>query len=219
MSDSLLRNSTMKYTGIILDVDGTIWNTTPLTAAAWNKAIASCRAPVPLVTDAILKTQFGKTMDVIADNLFSGVIGEKRSELLKCCYQNEHEALVENTKDITYDGVVKTIAKLHTQIPFYVVSNCQKGYIELMLEKTGMTSFVTDTECFGNTGKGKADNIALLVQRNHIEKPVYVGDTQGDCDSCKQAGVPFMWASYGFGTADLFVAKLQTFSEIKKYIA
>src|SRR5574344_1821079 len=102
MSDSLLRNSTMKYTGIILDVDGTIWNTTPLTAAAWNRAIASCRAPVPLVTDAILKTQFGKTMDVIADNLFSGVTGEQRVELLKRCYQNEHEALVQNTQDITY---------------------------------------------------------------------------------------------------------------------
>src|SRR5574344_864317 len=199
----------MKYTGIILDVDGTIWNTTPLTAAAWNRAIAFCKAPVPEVTAAILQTQFGKTMDVIADNLFSAVTGEQRAELLKKCYEEEHKALIANEKNIMYDRVFQTIQKLHEVIPFYVVSNCQKGYIELMLGKTHMESFVKDIECFGNTGNGKAENIALLVKRNHIEKPVYVGDTQGDCDSCKQAGVPFMWASYGFGTADLFVAKLQ----------
>lgn len=208
----------MKYNGIILDVDGTIWNTTSLTATAWNRAIAFCKAPVQKVTDRILKKQFGKTMDVIADNLFSGVVGEERDDLLKKCYEEEHKALIENEKDITYTGVVQTISELSKEIPIYIVSNCQKGYIELMLEKTGMTSFITDSECFGNIGKGKAENISLLIARNGITKPVYVGDTQGDCDACKKAGVPFIWASYGFGTADAYCAKLHLFSDIKEII-
>jgi phosphoglycolate phosphatase len=29
-----------------------------------------------------------------------------------------------------------------------------------------------------------------------------VGDTQGDCDACRQAGVPFIYAEYGFGDVD-----------------
>ena len=63
----------MKYSGIILDVDGTIWNTTALIVTAWNKAIAECNAPVPKVTEAVIKTQFGKTMNVIADIFLAAV--------------------------------------------------------------------------------------------------------------------------------------------------
>lgn len=202
-----------------MDVDGTIWNTTALIVTAWNKAIAECNAPVPKVTEAVIKTQFGKTMNVIADNLFgSRLTGDARAELLKKCYEEENFILKKNNEDISYPGVVQTIKSLSAEIPLYIVSNCQKGYIELMMEKTGITPFITDCECYGNTGNGKAQNIALLVKRNTIAKPVYVGDTQGDCDECRKISVPFMWASYGFGTADFYVAKLSCFSEIKQHL-
>ncbi len=46
----------------------------------------------------------------------------------------------------------------------------------------------------------KADNIRLIMERNHLEQVVYVGDTQMDADACKAAGVPIVFASYGFGT-------------------
>ena len=32
----------IKTDGIILDIDGTLWNTTGVVAKAWNKAIADC---------------------------------------------------------------------------------------------------------------------------------------------------------------------------------
>ena len=32
-----------------------------------------------------------------------------------------------------------------------------------------------------------------------MKSPVYVGDTMGDFLSCRKAGVPFVFASYGFG--------------------
>lgn len=60
----------MKIDSIILDVDGTIWNTTVIVAEAWNFAIDKLYPQVPHVTGTILKGQFGKTMNVIADNLF-----------------------------------------------------------------------------------------------------------------------------------------------------
>lgn len=60
----------MKFDGIILDVDGTIWNTTEIVAQAWNRAIDESFPQVPHVTADILKGQFGKTMDVIGNNLF-----------------------------------------------------------------------------------------------------------------------------------------------------
>ena len=86
-----------KFDGLILDVDGTIWNTTGIVAEAWNKTIDDSFPQVPHVTADILKGQFGKTMDVIADNLF-GVLSEAdKKELMKKCCVGEQKALLENT--------------------------------------------------------------------------------------------------------------------------
>ena len=177
----------MKYDSIILDVDGTIWDTTPVVAKAWNHAIEELYPKVPRVTADILKGQFGKTMDVIADNLF-GVLSEAdKKELMKKCCVGEQKALLENTVDITYEGVLQTLNRLYEKIPLFIVSNCQSGYIELVMKKNGITNLIKDIECFGNTGKSKAENIKLVVSRNGLKNPVYVGDTQGDCDACKKS--------------------------------
>ncbi len=57
-----------------------------------------------------------------------------------------------------------------------------------------------DIECWGNTGLGKAENIKLVIQRNHVNKAVYVGDTMGDYNSALEAGADFIHAAYGYGT-------------------
>ena len=89
----------------------------------------------------------------------------------------------------------------------FIVSNCQSGYIELFLKKTGLAPYVTDTECFGDTGMKKAENIRLVVARNGLQQPVYVGDTKGD-------GVPFVHAVYGFGRAVQPEAVIETFPKL-----
>lgn len=189
-----------KYDAIILDIDGTIWNTTGIVAVAWNKAIDMCKAPVKKLVAEDLQKQFGKPMDAIADSLWPNLSSEEKRVLLANCESEEQIAVRDCPLDITYPGVVETIKNLASKNNFYVVSNCQDGYIELMLEKTGLVDCVKDFECFGRTGKGKAENIMMLVQRNQLMAPVYVGDTAGDRDACLQAGVPFIWAKYGFGS-------------------
>ena len=47
----------------------------------------------------------------------------------------------------------------------------------------------------------KGQNISLLMERNGIKSAVYVGDTEGDEKAARFAGIPFIWASYGFGKA------------------
>ena len=208
-----------KFDSIILDVDGTIWNTTDIVAGAWNLAIDKLFPSVPHVTGDILKGQFGKTMEVIADNLFTGLDKAQKTQLMEECCNQEQIALKENTLDITYEGVVDTIRELHASgVPLFIVSNCQKGYIEVVIAKNQITDYITDFECYGNNGNGKADNIKLLCERNNLHSPFYVGDTQGDADACKEAGVPFVWAAYGFGTADEYYMKIESFKELKNVI-
>ena len=52
------------------------------------------------------------------------------------------------------------------------------------------------------------------MERNGIEKAVYVGDTQGDCDASRAAGIPFVWASYGFGQPNTYTYKIQSLSQL-----
>ena len=202
------------FDSIILDIDGTIWNTTPIVSLAWNKAIQLAGFNLPPVRPELLQKEFGKTMNVIADDLWPSLDAQQKKQLMDLCCRQEQIALNENTCDITYSGVVESVKKLSSSFGIYVVSNCQSGYIELTLKKTGLTPYVKDFECYGRTGKGKKDNLLLLVSRNELKKPVYIGDTQGDCDSCKNAGIPFIWASYGFGQADSYIAKLDSFSDV-----
>ena len=82
------------------------------------------------------------------------------------------------------------------------MSNCQSGYIELFMEKTGCASYVTDHLCPGDTGLLKADNIRRIVDGHGLKYPVYVGDTVMDRDACLAADCPFVFAAYGFGTID-----------------
>lgn len=200
---------------IILDVDGTIWNTTEIVSVAWNKAIDSLGYHAQKVNAQVLQKEFGKTMEVIALDLWPNLNSTEREVLLSRCCSEEQEALRQNTLDITYPTVKETVQEMSARHPFFVVSNCQSGYIELMLQKTGLAPYIQDFECYGRTKKGKTDNLLLLIARNNIKAPVYVGDTQGDADSCKQAHVPFVWASYGFGVADFYKAALHSFSDLK----
>lgn len=197
-----------------MDIDGTLWNTTGVVADAWNKAIADCGYDAALVNASGLQKEFGKPMNVIADDLWPALSQEQKKILMKQCCVREQEAIESNTKDITFPAVRDTIKALAKKFNLYIVSNCQAGYIELTMRKNGIEPCVRDHECYGNTGLGKADNLRLLVQRNAIKAPVYVGDTQGDADACREAGVKFIWASYGFGSVQEFAAKIDRFDQL-----
>lgn len=204
----------IKTDGIILDIDGTLWNTTGVVAKAWNKAIADCGFDADQVNASGLQKEFGKPMNVIADDLWPALSQEQKDLLMKQCCVREQEALKENHEDISYPAVRDTIKALAQKFRLYIVSNCQSGYIELTMEKNKIADYIKDHECYGDTGMGKADNLRLLVRRNGIKAPVYVGDTQGDADACREAGVKFVWAGYGFGSVQEFAAKVDRFDQL-----
>lgn len=206
------------FDSIILDIDGTIWNTTGVVSVAWNKAISEHCPKAKKVNAQMLQKEFGKPMNEIADHLWQDLTKEEKDILLSYCCTEEQIALKNNTLDLCYPNVIETIKELSPDINFYIVSNCQNGYIELMLEKTNLAPYIKDFECYGRTGKGKAENILMLASRNQLIHPVYIGDTQGDCDACFQSGVSFIFAAYGFGSASNYYEKITDFSQLKHLI-
>ena len=198
---------------IIFDVDGTIWDSTESVAASWNKAIRESSDLDLTLEPVSLSRVFGKTMTEIADALFPALETDKRMKLLDICFDEENRYL-EGHPGTLYPGVADTIRDLSQKYPLYIVSNCQCGYIEVMLRTTGLEPYIKDHLCFGETQVSKGETILMLMEKNGLKSPVYVGDTQGDADSCKVAGIPFIFAEYGFGSVPDAITCIHTFSEL-----
>ena len=73
-----------------------------------------------------------------------------------------------------------------------------------------------DYECPGRTGLSKGENNKIIIERNQLMNAVYVGDTKGDAESAKVAGIPFIFANYGFGDVDEYQYKINSFEELLK---
>ena len=183
---------------LIFDVDGTIWDTTPVVEKAWNAALDECGLSYAHVTADTLKSLFGLPMKVIIERILPNEPDEVRAKFKPLCY-NYEESYVERESGKLYPKMAETLEKLAEKYPLFIVSNCQSGYIELLLRKTGFAPYFKDFTCNGDTGLLKDENIKLIAKRNNLKSPVYVGDTQGDADACAKAGVPIVYASYGFG--------------------
>ena len=88
-----------------------------------------------------------------------------------------------------------------------------------MLETTGMSPYITDHLCPGDTGLAKAANIRAIVDKYHLNSPVYVGDTAGDLAASREAGAAFVFASYGFGSVNDYDAVIDRPLDLLKLVS
>lgn len=118
-----------------------------------------------------------------------------------------------------FDGLEDTLKKLREMGYFLaIVSNCQMGYIEAFLQYHKLGAYFDDTENYGRNLQDKDVNIRLVVERNHLDKAVYVGDIMGDYNSTMKAGLPFIHAAYGFGTVPEGTPRIRDIRELPEIV-
>lgn len=204
-------------TGLIFDMDGTLWDSSENVAASWTEKMHELGYDRPDITREDIMNVMGLTMDRIADKIFGDLPKDERMELLDTCCQYENEYLRKNG-GVLYPDLEKTLLRLKEKYHLYIVSNCQKGYIEAFLDYFGFWKYFDDIECYGNNLKEKGDNIALLAKRNSLERAFYIGDIQGDYDATMKAGLEFIHAAYGFGKIEQTVPELMNFYELPEML-
>lgn len=197
----------MKTQAIIFDLDGTLWDATVPTAAAWSQILQQHGKTVNADT---MRALCGLPMDEIMHRLELG----ERMALLPRLIEAEHR-LIEQEGASLYPYVIETLHKLNAFFPLFIVSNCQDGYIQLFLRKYQLGPLFQDFECWGRTGRSKGENIRSLMERNALHSAVYIGDTRGDEQAAHQANIPFIHAAYGFGRAE---APQETINELKELV-
>ena len=205
-----------KFDSIIFDLDGTLWDSTDTITQAWQTALD--KAPYmrnEVMTRERVRSITGMTYDKIFEKLFPHLDDTQRAEVQQLCSVSELDILHKKGGEL-YPNLTETLNYLGEKYKLYIVSNCQSGYIELFLDLHNMHPHFLAHQCYGTKGNPKADNIKDIVNDHGLKAPVYIGDTMGDYDSATKAGVPFIFALYGFGKVESGqVATIDSFEQLK----
>ena len=199
---------------ILFDLDGTLWDTVEGVVCSWNEVLAKHPEAHASLTVKDMASYMGKTTLEIARLMIPTITDEERVAIMDECAENEHEYLRAHRAFRLFDGIRETLPELCREYPLYIISNCESGYIELFLELTGFEAYFAGHTCPGDTGLTKGENIRLILQKHDIDRAFYLGDTTGDERATRIAGIPFVHAAYGFGTADAPDAVVQHFAEL-----
>ena len=187
--------------GIIFDMDGTLWDTTPLLHEVWNRVLQKYEETKGrYLSLEEIRGLMGKTMYEIGQATMPDVPVERQEEIFNGCIDAEDEELL-ITGGQLYEGLEETLRLLKPSYHLYIVSNGQENYARNFIDFYGFGDLIEDEETFGRTVLPKSENIKLMVKRNGLDDAVYVGDTRQDETSAREAGVRFIYASYGFGEA------------------
>ena len=204
----------MTYESLILDIDGTLWDSRGLVAEGFNLQLTEEGYPHLRVTVEDLTPLFGKVMQDLADTLLATVSKEERYDLMLRCMEREHAYMAQHPCQVGYPNVRETLEKLGKKHRLFIVSNSQKGYPQMCIDKLGLAPYIEGHLCFGDTGTTKGQTIRKLMEDHKIGSCVYIGDTQGDYEATLEAGVPFIWAAYGFGNPAGYDAKIEKIEDL-----
>jgi phosphoglycolate phosphatase len=188
----------MKTDGLIFDLDGTLWDASAACVLAWNNSLREFGMDDRPVDEKIVAGFSGRLLEDILTEHFKTIRPDQFKDFIKL-YAEEEAIQMHKVGGSLYPGTKSELEKLSKKFPLFIVSNCQKGYIENFLRQHHIENSFTDFESSGNTGLPKKNNIRDLVARNKLSIPIYIGDTMGDFEASKWNGIPFIYASYGFG--------------------
>lgn len=210
-----MKKETIKQ-AIFFDLDGTLWDALLPIKDSWNLAMAKNNLKYSFDMEKI-KSYMGLTPLETAKIAFPDVSIDKAMTYFKLAIIEEINYLALHPGKL-YSNEKIVLERLSKKYPLFIVSNCDKGYIENYLNALNMNKYFIDHTCIGDTGLEKWQNILFLKEKHSIDEIIYVGDTNKDYQESSKANVKFIHAKYGFGVINDKVASITNLDELDKKI-
>lgn len=181
-------------TGILFDLDGTLLNTLEDLLDATNYALAQCGYPLRTLPE--LRRFVGNGAEnQIRMSLPAGASPEEVQRVLKIYkpYYTEHCQV----KTRPYDGILESLAILKEKYPIAVVSNKPDAAVKTLCGQMfpGIFALGEAPDC---PRKPAPDMVHKACRAIGVDTCVYVGDSEVDVRTAKNAGVPCLSVLWGF---------------------
>lgn len=117
-------------------MDGTLWDAAVQVADSWNEVLSKHPDLDVKITAQDMYDNMGKTMDELGKTFFPSLTHEACMKLMTECMEYENHYLLSHPGPL-YPDVKETLIRLARQYELFIVSNCQRGYIEVLLKSWG----------------------------------------------------------------------------------
>ena len=181
-------------TGILFDLDGTLLNTLEDLLDATNYALAQCGYPKRTLPE--LRRFVGNGAEnQIRMSLPAGASPEEVGRVLRI-YKPYYTAHCQ-VKTRPYDGVLEALEVLKAKYPIAVGSNKPDGAVKALCAQVfpGIFALGETPDC---PRKPAPDMVYKACQAIGADTCVYVGDSEVDVVTAKNAGVPCLSVLWGF---------------------
>ena len=204
-----------KPDSLIFDMDGTLWDAVDTYTESWNMVFKQLN-----IERTIKREEVMERVGWEGSKVMQAVLPEFDEERHKEIYNDVNSfrrQLLPKNGGILYDGVIDGLKQLAAKYQLFILSNCGKGIIRIFIDWAEIDDYITDEIAYGVNNMPKHHNIRLLIDTHQLKTPVYIGDTSGDGEQSRKAGVPFVFVSYGFGETDDFDLKFDNFRSLTSY--
>ena len=181
-------------TGILFDLDGTLLNTLEDLLDATNYALAQCGYPKRTLPE--LRRFVGNGAEnQIRMSLPAGASPEEVGRVLRI-YKPYYTAHCQ-VKTRPYDGVLEALEVLKAKYPIAVVSNKPDSAVKALCAQMfpGIFALGETPDC---PRKPAPDMVHKACRAIGVDTCVYVGDSEVDVRTAKNAGVPCLSVLWGF---------------------
>lgn len=214
----------MKYKAVLFDMDGTVLDTLGDLAAAVNHTLREFSMPERSIAEVAAALSNGAAY-LIAHTVPDGTPKELTDKVLAAYapYYDAHCDILTGP----YDGIVPLMEKLRDKgVKLAVISNKQDTAVKPLAEKyfPGLLEIAVGESA---EVRRKPNPDAVLAALRHIgverEDAIYVGDTEVDLQTARNAGMECASVDWGFRTREQLVEIgaehiFDTVQELEEYL-
>jgi len=187
--------------GILWDLDGTLLNTLEDLKDSVNHTLTAFGCPERTLEE--IRTFVGTGARNLIKKALPGKESDPDVDGVLAAYQ-EYYATHAQIKTGPYAGVLEALAQVDKQYPIAIVSNKPDRPVKLLCK-----DYFGDIYALGETPdcprKPAPDMVFKGMKAIGVDKCIYVGDSETDVETAKNAGVPCLSVLWGFRTREELV--------------
>jgi phosphoglycolate phosphatase len=204
-----------KPDSLIFDMDGTLWDAADTYTESWNLMFKKLNIEKVMRREELLE-RIGWEGSKVMASILPEFDEEQRTEVYNAVNGLRRE-LIPKKGGVLYDGVPEGLKQLSKKYKLFILSNCGQGIIRVFIDWAEIDDLITDELAYGVNRMPKHHNMQLLTDTHQLKAPVYIGDTSGDGEQSRKAGIPFVFVSYGFGKTNDYDLKFDDFKSLTTY--